>query len=474
VELRRVADEEGLCRAAAGLFVRLARRAVADRGRFTVALAGGSTPRRVYEYLAVPPLCERIPWHQIEFFWGDERPLPADHPDSNYRMAWESFLSSVPVAPEQIHRMKAERSDLEQAAIEYEREMGKVFGISPSALPPRFDLILLGMGSDGHTASLFPETTALRIGDRWVVENSVPAQSTRRMTLTFPVLNQARCVCFLVGGAAKAATLARVLEGPALPERLPSQAVDPVAGRVVWIVDRAAAAALQGTATDRPRLAPSILAADFARLGEQVGELQEAGADRIHVDVMDGHFVPNISIGPGVVRSMRRITDLPLETHLMVARPEDFIEPFAEAGSDSIIFHCEATSSSKELIARIREFGMGVGITLRPGTPTRAVEPFLGDVDLVLVMTVEPGFGGQEFLSGTLEKISRLRRAIQQVNPTCELEVDGGIDSKTAPIALQAGARVFVAGSAIFTSEVGVATATARLLSSLSGVSRLL
>lgn len=469
VEIQHVADAEGLSRAAAGLFARLARRAVAHRRRFTVALSGGSTPRGVYERLAGASLRDGIPWDRIEFFWGDERPLPPDHPDSNYRMAWESFLSSVPVTAEQIHRMKAERTDLDRAAIEYELEIGRVFGISRSASPPSFDLVLLGMGSDGHTASLFPGTPALSSGDRWVVDNPVPGQSTRRMTLTLPVLNQARHVCFLVGGEAKARTLAKVLEGPHSPEVLPSQAVGPTAGRVVWIVDRAAAAKLRGFDTLRPLLASSILAADFARLGEQVTDVEEAGVDRFHVDVMDGHFVPNISIGPGVVRSLRRITRLPLETHLMVTNPGDFLEAFAEAGSDSIIFHCEATSNLNELITRIRDLGMGVGITLRPGTPAEAVEPFLKDVDLVLVMTVEPGFGGQRFLADTLRKVSQLRGAIDRVNPTCELEVDGGIDVETAPQALRAGAGVFVAGSAIFAAKVDVAAATARLQSSLSG-----
>ncbi len=243
MEIQRVADQEGVSRAAAGLFVRLAQQAVAERGRFVVALAGGSTPRDVYRRLATSPLRERVPWEKIEFFWGDERPVPADHADSNYRMAWESFLSSVPVAAEQIHRMHGERADLEEAASEYEREIGEVFGVPTHSEPPSFDLILLGMGADGHTASLFPGSGALSVVDRWVVESSGP-ESGRRLTLTLPVLNRARCVCFLVSGRAKAKTLAAVIEGPRAPERLPSQAVAPSEGRLVWIFDRAAAAHL--------------------------------------------------------------------------------------------------------------------------------------------------------------------------------------------------------------------------------------
>lgn len=436
---------------------------MAERGLFTVALSGGTTPRRVYEHLSEPPLRNAVPWDKIEFFWSDERPVPPDHPDSNYRMTFDSLLASVPVTPARIHRMTAERSDLEAAAVEYERELSRVFAVDESGAPPSFDLIFLGMGADGHTASLFPHTPALHADDRWVVVNSVPVQSTRRMTLTIPVLNQARCVCFLVGGVGKANTLANVLEGPLLPEEFPSQSVVPTAGRLIWIVDRAAAADLKSDLAARPRLAPSILAADFARLGEQVEAVERGGCDRIHVDVMDGHFVPNISIGPEVVRSVRRITSLPLETHLMVSAPGHFIEPFAEAGSDSIIFHYEAVANPHKVIARLREFGMGVGLSLRPSTPVQAVEPFLADVDLVLVMTVEPGFGGQRFLTETLQKVSRLRAAIDRVSPTCELEVDGGITNTTAREALLAGARVFAAGSSIFASGDDATRATERL-----------
>lgn len=467
MEIQRVPDPETLSSAAAGLFVRLARRAVDERGLFTVALSGGATPRGVYECLSAPRLRNRVPWDKIEFFWGDERPVPQGHADSNYRMARNSMLASVPVTPARIHRMAAERRDLGEAAAEYERVISQVFGVAKGGPPPSFDLIFLGIGADGHVASLFPHTPALDTNDRWVVANPVPVQSTPRMTLTLPVLNRARCVCFLVSGAGKAETLGKVLEGPLLPEEWPSQRVRPTPGRLIWLVDRAAATELKGEVAGRPRLAPSILGVNVTHLCEQVRAVERAGVDRIHVDVMDGHFVPNVSMGPEVMRPVRRMTDLPLETHLMVSAPQHFIEPFADAGSDSIIFHCEAASDPHALITRVREFGMGVGMTLRPSTPAGALEPFLRDLDIVLVMTVEPGLGGQRFLTETLQKVSWLRAEIDRVNPICELGVDGGITVKTAPEAFRAGARVFVAGSSIFASGGDVARATERLRNSI-------
>jgi len=211
------------------------------------------------------------------------------------------------------------------------------------------------------------------------------------------------------------------------------------------------------------KLAPSILAADFARLGEQVAEAEKAGADRIHVDVMDGHFVPNISIGPVVVQSLRPVTRLALETHLMISDPDLYLEEFAEAGSDSLLVHWEGNNNLHRTVQRIKALGKRAGIVINPSTPASVLEEILQDVDQVLVMTVNPGFGGQHFIPTTLPKIRRVRQMINEIKPACDLEVDGGIDPKTAPLAVEAGANVLVAGSAIFNASEGVAAAMQRL-----------
>jgi ribulose-phosphate 3-epimerase len=210
---------------------------------------------------------------------------------------------------------------------------------------------------------------------------------------------------------------------------------------------------------NRIKLAPSILAADFARLGEQVAEATTAGADRLHVDVMDGHFVPNISIGVPVVKSLRRVTKLPIETHLMISDPDQFLDAFAAAGSDSLLVHWEGAINLHRTLQRIRALGKGVGIVINPATPASALDEVLLDVDLVLVMTVNPGFGGQEFIRDMLPKIERIRRLIEQTGKPIELEVDGGIDAETAPLAVAAGANVLVAGSAVFGAIEGIAAA---------------
>ena len=212
------------------------------------------------------------------------------------------------------------------------------------------------------------------------------------------------------------------------------------------------------------KLAPSILAADFSRLGDQVREAERAGADRIHVDVMDGHFVPNISIGPLVVRSLRPVTKLPLETHLMISEPDRYLEDFVKAGSDTLIVHVEGAIHLNRTIQKIRALGKKPGVVFNPATPVVAIEEVLPDVDLVLVMTVNPGFGGQEFIKGTLAKIRRVREMIDKVRPGCDLEVDGGIEPHTIGAAYEAGARVFVAGSAIFCAKEGVAAAMKNLV----------
>ena len=212
------------------------------------------------------------------------------------------------------------------------------------------------------------------------------------------------------------------------------------------------------------RLAPSILSADFARLGEAVAAAQAAGADRIHVDVMDGHFVPNITIGPVVVQSLRKVTPLPLECHLMIEDPDRFVGDFAAAGADTITVHPEGARHLHRTIHRIKELGKRVGVALNPATSETAIEEILGDIDLVLVMTVNPGFGGQKFIESTLPKMRRIRDMIDAVNPKCELEVDGGIDARTAPMVVSAGARVLVAGSAVFGAKDGIAAGSKRIL----------
>jgi ribulose-phosphate 3-epimerase len=210
------------------------------------------------------------------------------------------------------------------------------------------------------------------------------------------------------------------------------------------------------------KLAPSILAADFARLGEQVREAEAAGADRIHVDVMDGHFVPNLSMGPVVVQALRPVTRLPLEVHLMIEEPDCFLEAFAQAGADSLLVHVE-TANLHRTVQHIKQLGKKAGVVLNPATPAVLLTEILPDVDLVLAMTVNPGFGGQQFIPGTLGKIRQLRQMIDQARPGAELEVDGGIEPETAPLAVEAGARVLVAGSAIFRAKDGVAAAMHRL-----------
>lgn len=199
-------------------------------------------------------------------------------------------------------------------------------------------------------------------------------------------------------------------------------------------------------------IAPSILSADFSVLGEEIAAVEAAGADWIHIDVMDGHFVPNITMGPGVVKSLRKMTVLPFDVHLMIESPEQYIQPFAEAGSDRITVHMEALIHLHRTVSQIKELGLKAGVSLNPATPLSFVESILTDIDLLLIMTVNPGFGGQQFIQTMLSKIRQARELIDRFAPAVLLEVDGGVTLTNMPAILKAGADVLVAGASIFGS----------------------
>jgi 6-phosphogluconolactonase len=242
------ADAEAAARAAAEVVASAAGQAAAARGRFTLALAGGATPRRLYALLADPgaPFRDRIPWDRTHVFFGDERPVGPDHPDSNYRMAREALLDHVPVAG--VHRIHGEEA---RAAERYEDELRAFFGSAPGDDPPRLDVVLLGLGPDGHTASLFPGSAALEERTRWVVSPFVERLGTRRTTLTLPALNRARAALFLVSGPDKAEAVSRVLSPAPGAPLLPAARVAPGDGRLVWIVDRPAASRIDAAAEAR-------------------------------------------------------------------------------------------------------------------------------------------------------------------------------------------------------------------------------
>lgn len=230
-------DLPSLSQKGAEIFIREAKKALNANQKFNVTLSGGSTPRKLYELLAKPPYLLSISWEGVHFFWGDERCVQPNHPESNYRMFREAFLSRVSLPRENIHRIRAEMQP-EKAASEYENELKKFFG-QPEF--PRFNLALMGLGTDGHTASLFPETKVLQEKRRWVAAQHVDKLKANRITLTVPVFNQAEAVIFLVSGEDKAEILPQILEGPANPERFPAQFIRPANGRLVWVVDEAAA-----------------------------------------------------------------------------------------------------------------------------------------------------------------------------------------------------------------------------------------
>ncbi|HLI69191.1 MAG TPA: ribulose-phosphate 3-epimerase [Ktedonobacteraceae bacterium] len=214
-------------------------------------------------------------------------------------------------------------------------------------------------------------------------------------------------------------------------------------------------------------LVPSILSADFTRLGEQVRAAEAAGAQRIQIDVMDGHFVPNITMGPMIVKAVRRCTSLPLEAHLMITNPQEYIEEFARVGADVIIVHQEVCPHLHRVIQQIKGCGKMAGVALNPSTPVSLLVDVLNLMDLVLIMTVNPGFGGQEFIPEALPKISRVRQMIDARDLKCDVEVDGGIHEQTAPMVVQAGANLLVAGSAIYNEHESVEQAMNRLRGAL-------
>jgi ribulose-phosphate 3-epimerase len=217
------------------------------------------------------------------------------------------------------------------------------------------------------------------------------------------------------------------------------------------------------------KLAPSVLSADFSRLGEQVAEVARAGADFIHVDIMDGHFVPNITMGPVVVEGIRAATNLPLNVHLMIENPDRFISDFIKAGADHIIVHSESSLHLHRLIHQVKDEGIQAGIAINPSTPLSAIEEVLTYVDIALVGTVNPGFAGQRLIPETLDKASRLDRLLKDRGYSAEIELDGGINAETAPDAVRAGATILVAGSAVFNRNESVEDAMRRLRESIRG-----
>jgi ribulose-phosphate 3-epimerase len=223
---------------------------------------------------------------------------------------------------------------------------------------------------------------------------------------------------------------------------------------------------------ERVKIAASILAADFARLGEQVADAEQSGVDRIHVDVMDGHFVPNITLGAVVAQGLRKVTQLPLEMHLMIYNPDRFLDEFCEAGADSFLVHWEGNPNLHRTVHKIKSRGKRAGVVINPATPAALLEEILPDLDQVLVMTVNPGFGHQHFIPSMLGKVRRVRQMIEKSQQACDLEVDGGIDAETAPKAVAAGANVLVAGTAIFGGSSGIAASMQHLQTAADGAGK--
>ncbi len=210
---------------------------------------------------------------------------------------------------------------------------------------------------------------------------------------------------------------------------------------------------LADISSDRIMIAPSLLAADFANLKSEIEKIKNGGADVLHLDVMDGHFVPNLTIGPPLVKSIRKVTDIYFDTHLMITNPIKYIKSFAEAGSDLISFHIECDDNISDVISLIREYNMEVGLTVKPQTPINKIFPYLKDIDMVLIMTVEPGFGGQSFMPEMMNKVSSLKEEVDGLPNNIHIQVDGGINIKTAQVALKSGANILVAGTSVFNAK---------------------
>ncbi len=244
--IRQLTDANDLFHAAAAQVCRIGQLSMQTTGRFSIVLSGGSTPRGLYELLAQHPYCDQVAWKKTEFFWGDERAVPPEHASSNFRMAKEAMLDKLGVPADRIHRIHAEDQDLDRAARDYEDEIERVLGqvAGVGRRPPHFNLFLLGMGEDGHTASLFPGTAALSETSRWVVAHDVAKLQAKRITMTPPLINAAHFITFLVAGGSKADVLAQVLQGPRDPQRYPAQLIHPLTGEVMWLVDRAASASV--------------------------------------------------------------------------------------------------------------------------------------------------------------------------------------------------------------------------------------
>ncbi len=241
---RKIAVEPSghdVCERAAEMWRMASGEAISKRGRFFVALAGGSTPRELYQILTARGFRQQIDWGHTEFFFGDERSVPPEDNDSNFRMVREALFEKIALPDSQIHRMHADQDDLDEAAADYQNLIADRFDLDATGLPPAFDLILLGMGTDGHTASLFPFTTALAEEQKWVVSNDVPQLNTRRMTMTYPIINAARAIAFLICGEAKAQPLFEVLCGADNPDLFPAQRIVPQDGKITYFVDRSAA-----------------------------------------------------------------------------------------------------------------------------------------------------------------------------------------------------------------------------------------